>query len=71
MGWPLDWEALEPLPQEAFDAWLSGMRDGSWWVYEPDVPRLATGIPQRVNRLKALGNGQVPVVVAAAWNLLK
>gem|GEM_PF-1521004 len=34
------------------------------------VPRIATGIPYRVDRLKALGNGQVPAVVRAAWEWL-
>ena len=34
------------------------------------IPRVATGIKDRVNRLKALGNGQVPAVVATAWNIL-
>jgi hypothetical protein len=34
------------------------------------IPRVAVGIPERVNRLKALGNGQVPACAAAAWHLL-
>jgi DNA (cytosine-5)-methyltransferase 1 len=33
------------------------------WLDEPrDIPRVATGIPDRVNRLKALGNAVVPAV---------
>ena len=37
-----------------------------------DVPilRVATGVRDRVNRLKAIGNGQVPLTAAAAWCLL-
>jgi len=35
------------------------------------IPRVATGIKDRVNRLKALGNGQVPLCAAAAWEILK
>lgn len=35
------------------------------------IPRVATGIPNRVNRLKALGNGQVPLCVKVAWEILK
>lgn len=31
-----------------------------YWDDEPDVPRTATGIPDRVGRLKALGNAVVP-----------
>ena len=35
------------------------------------IPRVATGIKDRVNRLKALGNGQVPQVAVTAWEILK
>lgn len=38
--------------------------DGRW---EDATPRVATGIPARVDRLKAIGNGQVPAVAAAAF----
>lgn len=34
------------------------------------APRISTGVTARVDRLKALGNGQVPRVVAAAWRHL-
>lgn len=34
------------------------------------VPRVAEGIENRVGRLAALGNGQVPAVVAVVWKLL-
>lgn len=36
----------------------------------PIIPRIARGIKDRVNRLKALGNGQVPLVAATAWHIL-
>ena len=32
----------------------------SWWSTEPDVGRVATGVPARVDRLRALGNAVVP-----------
>ena len=41
-----------------------------WWATEPNVGRVAHGVASRVDRLKALGNGQVPAVAAAAWRLL-
>jgi DNA (cytosine-5)-methyltransferase 1 len=44
--------------------------DGSWWLTEPDVGRVAHGVAARVDRLKALGNGQVPQCAAEAWRLL-
>ena len=31
-----------------------------WWATEPDVGRVANGIPSRVDRLKCLGNAVVP-----------
>jgi DNA (cytosine-5)-methyltransferase 1 len=34
------------------------------------VPRVAVGVPDRVPRLRALGNGQVPLAMAVAWTLL-
>lgn len=40
------------------------------WIPEPDVGRVADGVAHRVDRLKALGNGQVPRVATAAWRLL-
>ena len=35
----------------------------SRWEPEPDIPRVAHGIKDRVNRLRALGNSVVPQVV--------
>jgi DNA (cytosine-5)-methyltransferase 1 len=41
-----------------------------WWSIEPDVGRVADGVAARVDRLKAIGNGQVPLCAATAWRLL-
>jgi len=41
--------------------------DACWWSVEPDVGRVANGVAARVDRLKAIGNGQVPIVAATAW----
>ena len=43
---------------------------GTWWATEPDVGRVANGVAARVDRLKAIGNGQVPGVAATAWRIL-
>ncbi len=43
----------------------------SWWASEPDVGRVANGVALRVDRLKAIGNGQVPAVAATAFRMLK
>ena len=39
-----------------------GSGDASWWTTEPDVGRVAHGIPSRVDRLRGLGNAVVPQV---------
>jgi len=48
-----DWQATEPV---------NGCL-GSKWLPEPGVGRVANGVPNRVDRLKALGNAVVPQVV--------
>ena len=40
---------------------------GGWWGSEPAVGRVADGVAYRVDRLRALGNGQVPLVAAVAF----
>lgn len=35
---------------------------GDWWAVEPDVGRVAHGIPGRVDRLRQLGNSVVPQI---------
>jgi DNA (cytosine-5)-methyltransferase 1 len=45
-------------------------RRGSWWVTEPNVGRVANGVAFRVDRLKAIGNGQVSGVAKLAWEIL-
>ena len=48
----------------------------AWWRQDPaeapesDVGRMAHGVAARVDRLKATGNGQVPIVAALAWQIL-
>jgi len=41
-----------------------------WWSSEPNVGRVADGVAARVDRLKAIGNGQVPLCAATAWRIL-
>ena len=42
-----------------------------WWHTEPRVGRVADGVAHRVDRLKALGNGQVPAVAATAFKIFE
>jgi DNA (cytosine-5)-methyltransferase 1 len=44
--------------------------DGNSWETEPDVCRMVNGMADAMDRLKALGNGQVPLCAATAWNIL-
>jgi DNA (cytosine-5)-methyltransferase 1 len=49
---------------DAIDALRAGRGEGrGWWDVEPDVGRVAHGVPARVDRLRALGNAVVPQVV--------
>lgn len=43
---------------------------GNWWKVEPKMGRVADGVAHRMDRLRALGNGQVPLVAATAFILL-
>lgn len=71
MNWPMGSTSLDPMSNEMVDDWYrktTGKEAGT--ALHEKIPRVATGIPQRVARLKALGNGQVPLVAATAWRLL-
>jgi hypothetical protein len=65
MGWPLNWTSIEPLSE------VGAIGNAAWWKSEPDVPRVASDVQYRVDRLKAIGNGQVPLCAATAFTLLR
>jgi DNA (cytosine-5)-methyltransferase 1 len=50
------------------DEGLWGTSD--YWAVEPQLGRVADGVACRVERLKAIGNGQVPLCAAEAWRYL-
>jgi len=56
-------------------SWQGQFRGESWWSTEPDVGRVANGVPGRVYRLKGLGNSIVPQIAEeigrAIWNVTK
>lgn len=37
---------------------------------QSDIPRMANGLANKMDRIKAIGNGQVPQVAALAWKIL-
>lgn len=78
MGWPVGWTSKDPLSAEMYLMWR-GNADAGWWEGDPAdyewlpcgiVPRVATDIKNRVARVKAIGNGQVPQAVVLAWRIL-
>ena len=56
-------------------AWTRGggapIGHADWWSIEPNVGRVAHGLAARMERIKAIGNGQVPLCAATAWRVLK
>lgn len=60
---------------------VGGMADGvayrldddqpGWWEVETGVGRVSKGMPDRVSRIKALGNGQVPLQVATVFKIMQ
>lgn len=45
-------------------------RSPGWWAAEPDVGRVVYGLPYRVDRIKGLGNAQVPLCALIAFEHL-
>ena len=54
----------EIMERQCFASRISQERDSvgraGWWLSEPDVGRVAYGVPCRVDRLRGLGNAVVP-----------
>jgi DNA (cytosine-5)-methyltransferase 1 len=64
-----DWGPVESGLGRVADGLGSGLERP--WAAEPaGVPRVAPGVPNRVARLRAIGNGQVPLCAAVAFQLL-
>lgn len=47
-----------------------GLANDGWWKTEPNLGRVVNGLASRVDRLTALGNGQVPLQAAVAFGIL-
>jgi hypothetical protein len=70
MGVPRGWTKLEPMAPEDFARWLAGDGSADWDAEWPDVPRTGGDAKNRVQRITALGNAQVPACAALAWRTL-
>ena len=65
------WNWLMGFTEEKYNnrgSQINGRRE--WWQVEPRLGRVADGVAARVDRLKAIGNGQVPLCAATAWRIL-
>jgi DNA (cytosine-5)-methyltransferase 1 len=72
----LDWESIPKQTEQPREG-HNWAKDISYWhtdpaegPTEPIVGRVANGVANRVDRLKAIGNGQVPQCAAMAFSIL-
>ena len=79
MDWPIGWTDLKPMSKENMDDWLYRISNCQWNEHDPAelpknhelyVPRLTEDKTHRADRLKAIGNGQVPLCVFFATKIL-
>ena len=68
-------QSEQPINSKTYEDWKAGqfanVRESDFWAIEPNVGRVVNGMASRVDRIKALGNGQVPLCAATAWRILK
>jgi hypothetical protein len=62
MFWPIGWSGLKPLAELK---WLDPSVDP-----HPSIARTTNITKNRINRIKAIGNGQVPLCASKAWEIL-
>jgi DNA (cytosine-5)-methyltransferase 1 len=65
VGWGDRWDAADRsqvFSRRDHDRGTQSYEGWKWWEIEPDVGRVANGVPDRVDRLKGLGNAIVPQV---------
>jgi hypothetical protein len=68
-------QSEQPINSKTYGDWetsqSANVRESDFWATEPNVGRVVNGMASRVDRIKALGNGQVPLCAATAWRILK
>lgn len=57
-------DEVERVPRMGGAGWKS------WGRSEPEMGGMVDGVAHRVDRMRAIGNGQVPAVAALAWKTL-
>lgn len=73
MGWPVGWTNIsEPLTRTRCKRWAQLVERDAWWTREIEMTALPATLLARTEttshekRIKALGNGQVPLVASHA-----
>jgi DNA (cytosine-5)-methyltransferase 1 len=68
-------KSFQPMCSEANADWqadlIKSISERDQWEIEPNVGRVANGVAFSVDRLKAIGNGQVPLCASTAFELLR
>lgn len=66
------WQATQDKSQwQDVEQWIRSLvSDGNWLSAAARIQRMADGVANRLDRLRAIGNGQVPAVVVRAWDEL-
>ena len=67
----LQQRTLHKKSRKASSGFGDGIDNAFWWAIEPNICRVDDGVAAKVDRIKAIGNGQVPLCAATAWKLLK
>ena len=62
-------KAIRPSSSIPFKSSIEGFNRNNWKT-EPNICRMVNGMADAMDRLKAIGNGQVPLVAATAWRIL-
>jgi DNA (cytosine-5)-methyltransferase 1 len=64
-------DRLEKSRNSGIQRWQTGpATDASWWATEPSVGRVVNGLPNRVDRIKCLGNSVLPLQARTAFKRL-
>lgn len=68
-------QPIQPICAKTEGNWqaniIKSIGERTQWAVEPNVDRVANGVAFRMDRLKAIGNGQVPLCAATAFELLR
>lgn len=74
MHWPIGWTSIEPISDREYEYWenssASEWYDGECGAGNAIGRTIEPGRKVNANRIRCLGNGQVPAVVKKAWEIL-